>query len=133
MILTLQKVAPSIGLLWLLPILAIVFGLSFGLSLFLSIFGVYFRDLSNISALFLRAGFYLSPILYTVEEFIPAQYHAIYMLNPFASIFDGVMRAIRYGDAPTIWILWPITLSILLIVTGLLFFQSRSVNITKDL
>ncbi len=119
--------------LWLPVITMIVYLINLGFSLYFSIIGVYFRDFSNIITFVLRAVFYLSPVLYVMEDVVKPKYHRLYMLNPFAGIFDSVMRIIRYGEGPNRWLLWSFLFGVLLFTSGWKFFRWQSVNITKDL
>jgi lipopolysaccharide transport system permease protein len=65
-----------------------LFLLTFGLALICCSMNVFFRDMSYIVPFVIRLLFYLTPIFYTLEGRIPAQYLDMYMiLNPLAAIF----------------------------------------------
>lgn len=72
--------------------LALVMGISF----FLSAANVYYRDTSVITAVFLTAWFFLTPVFYSVPQLTEENSRWVYYLNPMASIIEAY-RNIFYG------------------------------------
>ena len=63
----------------------IFFLILFGLSLFLSSFYPYFRDLGEIWPFLIQLGFFVCPIIYSIDN-IPESIKGIYLLNPVTQI-----------------------------------------------
>lgn len=74
-----------------LPLIALVqFVFSLGLALVLSATNAFYRDVSNVMGHVLRLWFYVSPILYTVDD-LPKNptMRFLYSLNPFTTLLSA--------------------------------------------
>jgi len=60
---------PPITIVFLPLVLIVLFFLSLGLSFLLSVLNVYFRDIQFIWQVLIQAGFFLSPIFYSLDIF----------------------------------------------------------------
>lgn len=118
----------------LLLILFEVYALSLGISLLLSALFVRFRDVGYIWEVILQAGFYATPILYTLSRIPSHTAQKIIMLNPMAqSIQDARYVSITHQSL-TIYQVFgggyykfiPFVLTILIIIVGLLYFKKES-------
>jgi ABC-2 type transport system permease protein len=91
------------GVLWtwlLVPIALVAMGiLTTGVALLLSTLYVRIRDVGQIWAVFARALFYASPILYPLER-VPEQFQEIVALNPIAPILTQARIWVLHPDAP---------------------------------
>lgn len=111
------------GALWtwlLVPIVFLLLGvLTAGVALLLSTLFVRIRDVGQIWAVFARALFYASPILYPLEQ-VPAQFQEIVALNPLAPIITQARIWILHPDAPSIveTVGWPALLGSMAIGIG---------------
>jgi ABC-2 type transport system permease protein len=91
----------------ILPLLIIeLFVLSVALAFFLSALFVRFRDLSHIWELVLQAGFYMTPIIYTLN-FIPPKYAKYLILSPLAQIIQDARYVLLDPHAQTITTFYP--------------------------
>lgn len=63
--------------------------------------GVFFRDLTQITAFLLQLGFFLTPILYP-ESQIPPQAALVLKLNPIVLLVRGYRTIFLEGQAPAI-------------------------------
>jgi ABC-type polysaccharide/polyol phosphate export permease len=123
----------------LVPLIIIILLLAFGLGLFLSVAEVYAKDTNNFVMYFLRAGFFLTPILYSPERVygsdrIPEIIKAVYGLNPMAWVIPSVRNILLDGimyDVTTYLIL--LASSLLLVQCGLLFVRTLTPKIVKSL
>ena len=93
----------GIGFSWLslmLP-LFLFFHLLFlmGVALFLSVVVVYLRDLAHIIDVILTAWFFLTPILYSMDQVFPTASQIMYWVNPIASFIESY-RAILFFHYP---------------------------------
>jgi ABC-type polysaccharide/polyol phosphate export permease len=112
--------SPSLAL---VPIyLTCLFFQGYGFSLILSVLYVFFRDLRHLLGIALQLWFYLTPILYTFEM-IPPEARILLWLNPIASIFEGLHRALVYGGA-----LDPFRLAACLVWTVVVFSAGITVS-----
>jgi ABC-2 type transport system permease protein len=94
---------PQIGnLLYLIPVILIVFPVSFGMSLIFSVINVRFRDTQYIVEVGLMLGFWLSPILYPwtfAHQFLAslplgALWQQLYLANPFGLVAMAAQQAL---------------------------------------
>jgi ABC-2 type transport system permease protein len=94
---------PQIGnLLYLIPVILIVFPVSFGMSLIFSVLNVRFRDTQYIVEVGLMLGFWLSPILYPwtfAHQFLAslplgALWQQLYLANPFGLVVMAAQQAL---------------------------------------
>ncbi|MCD8149261.1 MAG: ABC transporter permease [Clostridiales bacterium] len=92
-------------MLWIVPILLIMFLLSFALGTFLLHFGVYVDDLANVVKIVLRMLFYLTGIFYDLEGRLQNVMSAhmasvIGKINPMAFLINCMRNVVMYGSAP---------------------------------
>jgi len=86
----------------LLPVILILeFILIAGVSLFLAPLNVYYRDVSQIWDITLQAGFFLTPIIYSIN-LIPQRYLIAYSLNPMTRVIESIRRILYYSTLPTL-------------------------------
>lgn len=109
-------------MLWIVPILLIMFLLSFAISTYLLHFGVYVDDLANVVNIVLKMLFYLTGIFYELEKrlasVITAEQAAIVgKINPMAFLINSMRDVVMYGTAPNyryllIWLMISLMLAI---------------------
>lgn len=118
----------------LLPVFILeLFVLAVSLAFFLSALFVRFRDLSHIWELVLQAGFYLTPIIYTLS-LIPGQYAKILILSPLAQIIQDSRRVLLDPQAQTVSTYYPdsmmrlvpIAIVVVIAVISVAYFRRRS-------
>ena len=64
-------------------------------------FGVFVRDLSNVTAVLLRLVFYMTGVFYSIPLRVPAPYGDILLHgNPVAFLAESLRGALLYGTAP---------------------------------
>lgn len=63
-----EPVVIGIEILWVIPLMALLFLVTFAVSLFMSHFGVFVEDLTNIITVVLQLGFYISGVFYSLEN-----------------------------------------------------------------
>ncbi len=117
--------------LYLFVIIFAMLLLIFAISLFSSIILIRLRDLTHITELLLQLLFYASAVFIPLEA-IPDQFHKVILLNPVAVFIQAARSAIMYGtiDRPK-YVFASIGFSLLLLIVGLVFFQSRVKKITE--
>jgi ABC-type polysaccharide/polyol phosphate export permease len=121
-----------------LLLLPLIF-LSFGLGLFFSILEVYLPDTAKFLPYILRLGFYVTPILYSVDRIysltgVPDFFKLIYTLNPLVHIITFVRDIFFVGQMFNVsQYLILLCLIGILVQVGLCFFRHYSSDIAKSL
>jgi len=95
--------------------------ISTGVGLWLSAMAIRFRDVKHAMPFVIRLLMYSAPIVYSAST-IPETYRLFYSLNPIVAVIEG-FRACLLG-LPMPWMyIWPgIITSLLLLVSGALYF-----------
>jgi lipopolysaccharide transport system permease protein len=88
--------------------------LSVGIGWLLSSLGVFLRDMGNIVAVAVNLLFFLTPVLYGMED-IPPLIQPWMWLNPLAPIVDDFRRVVQHGELP-LWWRWLVVMGISTIV-----------------
>lgn len=118
----LYKVPLSFKIIWLIPIVIVLFFVTFGACAFLLHFGVFVEDLSNVLRIFLRIMFYFTGVFYNVEKLfgnkLGEQFGTLFMeCNPIALVITSTREVLLYGHVPHyMWLL--IWLIIGVIISG---------------
>ena len=127
--------------LWFPLILIEVYIFALGLSFFLAAAFVKYRDISYIWEVVLQAGFYATPILYTLSQIPNPTFQKILMLNPMAQAIQDARYSIITHQSPTIFRLFdnsfliavPFMVVILAFIVGLLYFKKESKYFAENL
>ena len=83
------------------PILLVLLVVTFGISTIFMHFGVFVRDLYNVTVLLLRLVFYMTGVFYSIPLRVPAPYGTILLrINPLAFLTESLRGALLYGAAP---------------------------------
>jgi ABC-2 type transport system permease protein len=131
---------PMWGWLELPVIIALVAILATGVGMLLSTLYVRYRDVQPIWEVGLQILFYGSTVLYVATS-VPDKYQRILLLNPLASIFAQMRKAVVDPNAPSATalfgndarILIPLGLIFGLFAFGLWFFQRESPRVAENL
>lgn len=117
------RVPVSVNLVYVPLILLCLFIISLGLSLALSALNVFYRDVQFIWQVLLQIGFYITPILYTIDIF-PENLQRFVLLNPIARILNSARDTIIYSSPAKTEDLLFITLSsIFFLLVGYFIFS----------
>ncbi|MFA5004386.1 MAG: ABC transporter permease [Candidatus Saccharimonadales bacterium] len=128
----------------LLPLILIeVYIFALGLSLFLSAAFVKFRDISYIWEVILQAGFYLTPILYSLSIVPNETFRKILLLNPMAQAIQDARYATITHDNLVIttsrafdgglYAFVPFVVVGVVLVGGLLYFKSQANSFAENI
>ena len=117
----------------LLPLVLIdLFILVLGISFLLSVLNVYFRDIKFIWQVLLQAGFFLSPIIYTLDMF-PENIRTLLKLNPLVSLLDATHNLVLYNMLPNAnSIFYLVGVTITIFVIGYLVFRKKERMILEE-
>lgn len=143
------------GLVYLIPIIGILFFLSLSFALILSAVNVYVRDIQPLTELVVMLLMYATPILYSwtfvkeriVNTFGDSSIFDIYVHNPLAVVIIGVQDALWPGQriystgekaenlfgilSPTIWIIFGF--SFLFLLGAYRIFLKLEPNFAREL
>jgi ABC-2 type transport system permease protein len=126
----------------LLPfILLEVYIFALGISLFLSALFVKFRDVSYIWEVILQAGFYLTPILYSLTIIHNVTYQKILLLNPMAQAIQDARWAAVTHETITVhgifngdWHSYtPFIVVVITLLVGLVYFKSQANSFAENI
>ncbi len=122
----------SLHILWLPLLLLIQLIGTIGACLIVAVIGTHLADLGNIIQFIVRLGFYLSPILYSVEERIPERLAGLYMtLNPFAGLMESYRNVVIRGAPPNEYLVVGTTVALIALLVGLWYFSREEYKLVK--
>ncbi|WP_130536268.1 ABC transporter permease [Thiomicrorhabdus indica] len=101
-----------IPILWL-PFLVLLIGVAW----FLAAFGVFIKDISQISGSLSMFLLFMSPIFYPLSR-LPENWHNWMYLNPLTFMIEQSRQIILYGNQPD-WLGWAIYLMVAVSITAL--------------
>ena len=91
--------APEWTLVWVPLLLAIHILFTIGICLPLAALNLYFHDVRYLVGIALTLWFYLTPIIYSVND-VPPRYEIVFDLNPNSLFINAYRRVILEGDSP---------------------------------
>lgn len=132
MLLNADRLTVGWSLLWFPVAVILQTMLLVGLGMLVAPLCVLYSDLERTTALILRALFYASPVIYSVNN-LPAPFDTLGAFNPLAGIFT----LYRVGFFPDQWhtptILISVVMTLLIFVLGLWVFRSLERSVLKEL
>lgn len=97
-------IVPTLLILWVVPIVAVLTVFMLGVTLVLSALQVYFRDIGMAMPLLMQLWLFASPVVYPLSA-VPARLYPFYVLNPMAGIVENFRRVVLQGAAPDLYAL----------------------------
>jgi ABC-type polysaccharide/polyol phosphate export permease len=126
------KASFTLNILWLPLLLLIQFIGTIGVCLIFAVLGTYLSDLANIIQFAIRISFYMSPIIWAVEERIPEGLLRLYMLcNPFAGLLESYKNVVVRGEPPNEYALVGTAVCIVVFLIGLWYFSRSEYKLVK--
>lgn len=123
LLMAVQRVTPSANAWLLIPVFLILGILVTGVVLIASALNVFYRDVSQLVDVGVRVWLLLTPVAYA-KSVVPAQFKALYALNPLVGVFD-LSRAALLGtgtlDFSVLW--YPLAVGIGLLLLGMWVFR----------
>jgi lipopolysaccharide transport system permease protein len=123
------QVTPAYQHLWTLPfflLLAMITAL--GVALWLSAINVQYRDVNHALPFLTQIWLFITPVAYSasvISEKLSEKWLLIYSLNPMAGVVNGFRWALLgVGNGPDIALWISATISILIFISGLVYFRS---------
>lgn len=119
----------TLHMLWLPVIIFLGTLMGIGLGAVVATWNVYFRDTSQFLPYFIRIWLYLSPVLYSQEQFmntgIGSAVGELVNLNPLFSLLGGWGAVLRGEPAQPTGVIIATVWSVVALVVGVLYFISR--------
>ena len=104
-----QGVTLSWKILYLIPILIVLYIITFGICMILMHYGVYLSDLVNLTNIFLKIVFYFSGVFYNIQMRVNGVLRTLMLkVNPVAFIMHEARNVCIYNRSPhfILLILW---------------------------
>jgi lipopolysaccharide transport system permease protein len=121
-LLVVYETVPTVAVLtlpiWVLALVAT----SFSVGLWLSALNVQYRDVNHAITLFVQLWLFVSPVAYP-SSMVQGGWRFLYALNPIAGVIDGFRWALVRGPAPGPTVLVSMAVMLVLLVSGVLYFQ----------
>ncbi len=92
-------VLPSPSVLWILPLTALALMTSLAVGVWLSALNVKYRDVRHAVPFLVQLWLFASPVAYSAD-LVPAEWRAIYQLNPMAGVLEGFRWALLGQGTP---------------------------------
>ncbi len=115
-------ITPNLGVLLLPLFLILAFITAMGVSLWMSALNVKYRDVRYIVPFLLRFWFFATPIAYP-SSLLSEPWRTLYGLNPMVGVVEGFRWALLGTEPPRAMLFLSIVISIILLITGLLYFS----------
>lgn len=117
------KYTPSINIVFLPLFMLLAAVTALGIGLWSAALVVQFRDFRTVISYGLRIGMYATPVAYATSA-IPEQWQLLFRLNPMFWAVEGFRWSILgVGQKPDVLMLIPVSVVLLLLVTGLFVFR----------
>jgi lipopolysaccharide transport system permease protein len=119
------KVTPAWNAIWTLPLfllLAILTAL--GVALWLSAINVQYRDVNYALPFLTQFWLFITPVAYS-SKVISDRWQLVYSMNPMAGVVNGFRWALLgAGNGPdaSLWV--SVGISLLVLITGLVYFRN---------
>lgn len=126
---------------WLPFALLEIYLLGVGITLLLSAAYVKFRDVSFIWDIVIQAGFYVTPIIYSLGAISSPLYKKIITVNPVAQVIQDARSSVVTKETLTIAEAWgtgnarliPIAIILTVLVLGVLYFKRQAPYFAENL
>ena len=116
------RVPPTWNLLFFPLFSVLMMSIAAGVGMWLSAMAIRFRDVKFAMPFIVRMLIYSAPIVYSASS-IPVKYRLIYSINPIVGVIEGFRASVLGLPMPWVYI-WPgIITSIILIISGALYFK----------
>jgi ABC-type polysaccharide/polyol phosphate export permease len=98
-------VSPTVYLLWVPVLLALLIAQVAGLALLLSAANLFFRDVKYLVEVVLTFAIFFTPVFYSVADIVAkfGRTGELLLLNPVAPVLEGLDAVIVGGHAPDPW------------------------------
>ena len=116
-----------------IPILLVISLFAVSLGVGLGVLNIFYRDIGQVSGMFLQFWFWLTPIVYSIE-ILPTKLQAFLQLNPMLPLIAGLQRVVVVRELP-IWgsLIYPLVASLLLGWWAIRVFKNHQNDMMDEL
>jgi lipopolysaccharide transport system permease protein len=115
-------VSPTWNLLLLPVFFVVMVCIPAAIGMWLSSLAIRYRDIKFAMPFVIRMLIYTAPILYTASA-IPEAYRLLYSLNPIVAVIEGYRAALLGTPVPWEFVLPGIVTTVILVVSGAVYFR----------
>jgi lipopolysaccharide transport system permease protein len=124
--LLLHHYLPSLTWLYGMPLLLLIhFAMVYGIALTLASVNLFFRDLERLMGIILNFTFYLTPVLYPVEQ-VPERVRHLLLLNPAAPLIGAWRDLLMHNHINWLYLLVSVGYAALFLTIGTLVYKRLS-------
>ncbi len=116
------RITPTWNLLLLPFLVVLMMSVPAGIGFWLSALSIRFRDVKFAMPFVIRMLIYSAPILYSASS-IPEGYRLLYSLNPIVAVIEGYRACLLGTEIPWEFILPGALVSIVLLISGAIYFR----------
>ena len=114
---------PSLKWLAILPYLALAVFTTLAISTWTASLTVQFRDMKFLVQYGTQAAMYITPVAYLATNF-PPEWLWLLKLNPMFYVCEGFRWSlIGVGQGPELYMLWPISIVVIMTISGMFMFR----------
>jgi lipopolysaccharide transport system permease protein len=123
------RIHPSLAMLWIPVFLLLLILTALGVGLWLAALNAIYRDVRYVVPFLVQFWVIASPVPYP-SSLVPDKWRWVYGLNPMAGVIEGFRWALTgHGELPGRLLLSSVAVLILLLVTGVAYFQHMEANV----
>lgn len=123
-----KAIHPNLYILLLPFLLLMMAGTAMGIGLIISAMTTRYRDIGNLTGIFLQGMMYASPIIFPITVW-PTQLKWIVYLNPITSIIETFRFAfLSVGSFDVGYLLYSFVFSVIMIFAGIIIFNHTEKN-----
>jgi len=122
LLMLIEQVHPGRQIVALPLFLLLAIATAFGVGTWLSALNVQYRDVKFVLPFFIQLWLFASPVAYSAH-LVKGKLAIIYALNPMASVIEGFRWSLLGIGSPDWSYLPSIAVTVLILITGLLYFQ----------
>jgi lipopolysaccharide transport system permease protein len=116
-------VLPTLTVLWIVPLAVLALTTAISVGIWLAAVNVRYRDVPYAVPFLVQVWLFASPVAYS-SDLVPAQWRAIYQLNPMAGVIEGFHWALLgHGTPPTESVVFSVVVTTIVLITGLAYFR----------
>lgn len=116
-------VLPTLTVMWIVPLAVLALTTAISVGVWLSAVNVRYRDVPYAVPFLVQVWLFASPVAYS-SNLVPAEWRAIYQLNPMAGVTEGFRWALLgHGIPPSESVVFSVVVTTIVLITGLAYFR----------
>jgi len=116
------RIVPGPSIVWLPALMLLALATAAGVGVWLAALNVRYRDVRYVVPFVVQLWMFATPVAYPAS-LVPAQWRAVYGLNPMAGVIEGFRWALAGGPAPGVITLVSAAVVVVLIAGGAHYFR----------